>query len=114
MRYIYLQALRDEYFVPWVSGSRLADFRGFTLPVAKVALSNILTSFKDGKLAFFNLHIAVCDAPQIEEWSSHLVSILFLILFLLILLFMCEDPQFLFLRSDLFTHTAFYCGSISV
>ena len=70
MKFIYLQALRDEYFVPWVSGSRLADFRGFSLPVAKVALNNILSLMKDGKLALFNLHIAVCDSPRIEEWTS--------------------------------------------
>jgi hypothetical protein len=70
MKFIYLQALRDNYFVPWVKGSRLADFRGYTLPVAKVALLNILQLMKDGKLALFNLHIAVCDAPQVEEWTS--------------------------------------------
>ena len=70
MKFIYLQALRDNFFVPWVKGSRLADFRGDTLPVAKVALLNILQLMKDGKLALFNLHIAVCDAPQVEEWTS--------------------------------------------
>ena len=70
MKYVYLQALRDNYFVPWVKGSRLADFRGYSLPVAKVALNNILTAMKDGKLALFNLHIAVCDAPELEVWTS--------------------------------------------
>ena len=64
MKFIYLKALRDEYFVPWVSGSRLADFRGFSLPVAKVAVSNILSLMKEGKLALFNLHIAVDDRPK--------------------------------------------------
>jgi pentatricopeptide repeat protein len=67
---IYLRALRDNYFIPWVKGSRLADLRGYTLPVAKIAIKNILLSMKEGKLAPFNLHVAVCDASQPEEWSS--------------------------------------------
>ena len=75
MKFIYLKALRDEYFVPWVSGSRLADFRGFSLPVAKVAVSNILSLMKEGKLALFNLHIAVCDSPRVEEWTSDQVTV---------------------------------------
>jgi hypothetical protein len=27
-------------------------------------------AMKDGKLALFNLHIAVCDAPELEGWTS--------------------------------------------
>ena len=75
MKFIYLQALRDNFFVPWVKGSRLADFRGYTFPVAKVALLNILQLMKDGKLALFNLHIAVCDATQVEVWTYPEVSL---------------------------------------
>jgi hypothetical protein len=71
---IYLKALRDEFFIPWVKGSRLADLRGYTLPVAKIAVKNILASMKDGKLAFFNLNLAVCDAPLAEEWSDRQTS----------------------------------------
>ena len=73
IRQVYLQALRDGYFVPWVVGSRLADFRGYTLPVAIAAIDNILQLIKDGKLALFNLNIAICDAPMIEEWTSEQV-----------------------------------------
>ena len=67
---IYLRALRDGYFVPWVKGTRLCDLRGFTLPIAKVALKTILNSMKDGKLGLFNLHLAYVDADVVEEWNS--------------------------------------------
>ena len=71
MKFIYQQASREGYFIPWVKGSRLADFRGYTLPIAKASIRNILSAMKDGKLAVFNLHIAICDAPQAEVWLSH-------------------------------------------
>ena len=67
---IYLRSLRDGLFIPWVKGTRLCDLRGFTLPIAKVAIRNILQSMKDGKLGLFNLHMAYVDAVVVEEWNS--------------------------------------------
>jgi hypothetical protein len=71
---IYLRALRDGFFVPWVKSTRLCDLRGFTLPIAKVALRTILQSMKDGKLGLFNLHLAYADALVVEEWNSDHLS----------------------------------------
>jgi hypothetical protein len=67
---MYLRALRDGFYAPWVKGTRLADFRGYSLPLAKVAVRNILQTMKTGKLALFNLHIAVCDAPVLQ-WAGN-------------------------------------------
>ena len=39
---IYLQALREGHFSPWVEGTRKCDLTQFTTPVAKVALQCVL------------------------------------------------------------------------
>ena len=39
---MYLRAMRDNFFVPWVQGTRLCDFRGFTLPIAKVVVEQAI------------------------------------------------------------------------
>ena len=57
----YLEAVRDGYFSPWVEGTRLIDIseqRGFDMPTARLALTNVLRSMKDGTLPLFNLGIA--------------------------------------------------------
>ena len=90
---IYLRALRDGYFVPWVKDTRLCDVRGFSLTMAKVALKYVLISMRDGSLAIFNLNIifqaseglkgnddgsnAVYSEPQfaIEDLCNYLLSL---------------------------------------
>ncbi|KAJ1432916.1 hypothetical protein B484DRAFT_20898 [Ochromonadaceae sp. CCMP2298] len=56
---IYLEALRDGYYSPWVPKSRLMDLRGFSLPLAKVALKTVLLSMIDGKQPVFMLKMVV-------------------------------------------------------
>ena len=57
----YLEAVRDGHFSPWVEDTRLIDIsqqRGFDMPTARLALTNVLRSMKDGTLPLFNLGIA--------------------------------------------------------
>jgi len=63
----YLLALRDGFFVPWIKGTRTCDLRGMSLPLAKVALRNVLESMRSGKLTVFTLVMAVADVTCEEE-----------------------------------------------
>lgn len=69
---IYLRALRDGYFNPWIGGTRLIDVSHFSFPVAKFAVHNILLSIKKGKLSLFDLNIIV--AKSADEGSDRLVE----------------------------------------
>merc|ERR1712216_226047 len=67
---LYLQALRDGHFSPWVVGTRKCDLTQFTTPVTKVAIQCVLNSMKDGKLAVFNINMLCddgCNAPYKES-----------------------------------------------
>lgn len=64
---LYLQALRDGYYSPWVKRTRALDIRSFSLSVAKVALKMVLVAMKEGKLNKFALNIIVADAYKDES-----------------------------------------------
>ena len=64
---VYLKALRDGYFVPWIKGTRLIDVSNFGVAVAKVALRNILNSIEGGKLSLFDLNIIVSSNSSENE-----------------------------------------------
>ncbi len=63
-RDVYLAALRDTYFIPWVKGTRRIDIRHFSIAVSKCALNNIFTSMRSGKLNMFDLHITVSNVED--------------------------------------------------
>lgn len=58
---LYLKALRDGYFSPWIKRTRRMDLRGFTYGIAKIATKTVLLSMIDGKLDVFSLNITVAD-----------------------------------------------------
>lgn len=70
---IYLRALRDGYFVPWIKGTRRVDLTRLSLPVAKAAMRNILWSFQEGKLAPFNLIIIVGEGDD-DHVTDHVTD----------------------------------------
>ena len=57
----YLLANRDGYFIPWVKGTRILDFRSFSFSLAKVATISVLQSMKTQNMALFALDIIVGD-----------------------------------------------------
>ena len=57
---LYLAALRDGHFSPWVGNTRKIDLTQFTTPVAKVALKCVLDSMRIGKLDIFNVGM-ICE-----------------------------------------------------
>ena len=63
-RDVYLAALRDSYFIPWVKGTRRIDIRNFSVAVSKCALNNVFSSMRSGKLNLFDLHIIVSDVDS--------------------------------------------------
>jgi pentatricopeptide repeat protein len=54
---VYLVALREGYYSPWIPGTRQIDISSFTTPIAKIAMLNVLNSIQSGKLAPFNMKI---------------------------------------------------------
>ena len=64
---LYLEALREGFFVPWIQGTRTVDLRGMSLAMAKVSILNILNSMREGKLNRFQLDVAVVNAYSGEE-----------------------------------------------
>ena len=60
---IYLQALREGYFSPWVGSTRKIDLSDFTTPVAKMAVKCVLDSMRTGKLDIFKVGI-ICECPH--------------------------------------------------
>ena len=64
---LYQAALRDGHFVPWVAGSRTVDLRGMSFALAKVTIKSILASMREGRLARFQLDVALATAFNGEE-----------------------------------------------
>ena len=62
---IYLQALREGHFSPWVGNTRKIDLSDFTTPVAKVAIKCVLDSMRTGKLDIFKVGI-ICECRDDE------------------------------------------------
>eukprot|EP01039_Chlorochromonas_danica_P010222 gene10222-11314_t len=58
---VYNEALRHGFFSPWIKQTRRMDLRGFSLPIAKIALKTVFLSMKDHKLSIFPLVIIVGD-----------------------------------------------------
>lgn len=67
---LYLQALRNGYFSPWVRNSRKMDLRGFTLSMAKVGVKTVFLSILEGKLTPFSLQIIVGDVMPSSNTDS--------------------------------------------
>lgn len=60
---LYLQALREGHFSPWIGNTRKIDLSDFTTPVAKVAIKCVLDSMRTGKLDIFKVGI-ICEYKE--------------------------------------------------
>lgn len=54
-------AQREGYFIPWIEGTRTIDLRFFSLPLAKLALINVLQQMANEKLNLFTMDMIVGD-----------------------------------------------------
>lgn len=64
---LYLQALREGHYSPWMKNSRKLDLRGMSLGIAKASVLNVLESMRKGTLSRFPLDIVITDAYDGEE-----------------------------------------------
>lgn len=77
---IYLLAMREGFFIPWIGNTRQLDLRGMSLSIAKVALNNVLLSMRKGALPVFALSCIYGDkidgniqsSFEIEELEEYL------------------------------------------
>ena len=66
--------MREGFFIPWVENTRQVDIRGMSLPLAKVAMNNILLSMRKGTLPVFTLNIIYADIVKDDEGKHNIRS----------------------------------------
>lgn len=63
---VYILCLRDNFYSPWVKGTRMVDVSYMSISLTYCALKNVLCTFKDGKMAPFDLRIIFSDTAHDE------------------------------------------------